>query len=347
MTTHLSDFDYELPEDRVAQVPADNRADSRLLVLGPEPEHLQFEEVVSKIPSNAVLVVNDTRVIRARLFGKKPTGGAVELLLLAPHEDGTWLAMGKSSKPLRPGMDLSVEDERVQIVDKRTADGLLVLRFSSDPFGVMERYGHLPLPGYIERKEGAVAADFERYQTLFASQPGAVAAPTAGLHFSEGIVKCLAAKGVQVLPLTLHVGMGTFRPVKTENIDEHVMHEERYRLSQELADSLLLAQREQRPVFAVGTTVVRALESAALLPGGLGSAANQWHKTSLFIRPGFPFQVVNRLITNFHLPKSTLLMMVCAFAGYEQVMAGYKEAIERSYRFFSYGDAMLLSRRNE
>ena len=240
-------------------------------------------------------------------------------------------------------MVISVGNHDVKIVEKRSEDGLLVLAFDCSALELMEEHGQLPLPPYIERQNGPASKDLERYQTTYASELGAVAAPTAGLHFDDAIFAELADKNIQVASLTLHVGMGTFRPVKTEAIDDHVMHQERYQLSKGLAASLKKAGEEGRPVVAVGTTVVRALESAARLEGGF-DAATAWQKTALFIRPGFRFRAVTHLVTNFHLPKSTLLMMVSAFIGHEKMMTVYREAIEKQYRFYSYGDAMLLER---
>lgn len=318
------DYDYTLPHPQIAQVPADRRDASRLMVVGADDPHRAFAALPELVPDDAVVVVNDTRVIPARLLGRKSTGGAIELLLVEPAAGG-WLCMARASKPVRRGTEIELSDgTRAQVL--AAADGLVQVQFERDALDVARDIGSVPLPPYIERDTGPTEADRERYQTVYAREPGAVAAPTAGLHFTEDILSRL-----DLHRLTLHVGPGTFAPVRSESIDEHRMHAERF----DVPVSTFDATRSGRPVVAVGTTVVRALESAT----GPGPG-----RTDLFITPGYRFERVDLLVTNFHLPRSTLLMMVCAFAGYDRVMAAYRDAVAADYRFYSYGDAMLLER---
>jgi len=328
------DFHYELPAELIAQVPADRRDGSRLLHVGAGGcEDCAFGDVARLLPNDAVVVVNDTRVIPARLRAHKPTGGAVELLLLerigADGAGERWRAMARSSKPLRAGAIVAIDGggPPVEIASPRDEEGLVEVRLPEPAEQLLARWGQVPLPPYIERPDGTTAEDLERYQTVYARAAGAVAAPTAGLHFTRELLDGLG----EVAPITLHVGPGTFAPVRVDDLDAHVMHAERFEIPERTAR--LVASG--RPVVAVGTTVVRALEAAAR--GDRGA-------TKLFIRPGFRFQVVDHLITNFHLPESTLLMLVCAFGGYDRVMAAYRHAVSSGYRFYSYGDAMLLSR---
>lgn len=339
-----ADYFFDLPEESIAQVPAQKRDASRLL-------HLQdqglvdrsFKEFANQLPEDAILVVNDTRVIRARLHTKKPSGGAVELLVLQPSADPQiWRCLAKSSKAIRQDTLLSLHgsDLKLRVASERSADGSIEVEFPSEIFALLEAHGELPLPPYIARPEGDSEADRERYQTLFAKQEGAVAAPTAGLHFSEEVLESLEARGITRASVTLHVGLGTFAPVRVDSLDDIELHEERYIIPDETAK--LIASG--RPVVAVGTTVVRALESASMGGRELKTGPG---RTSIFISPGYKFQVVDHLLTNFHLPNSTLLMLVCAFAGYEKVLAAYNHAVANGYRFYSYGDAMLLSRETE
>jgi S-adenosylmethionine:tRNA ribosyltransferase-isomerase len=338
----VADYHYDLPPERIAQAPRDRRDASRLLDVAGLADRA-FTDLPQLLPEGAVLVVNDTRVIPARLAARKPTGGAVELLLLEPadpaHPSGPWTALARSSKPLRPGAELMIldgaGDESVRARILRAGDGTVDVDFDAPPLELAERHGEVPLPPYIERP--ADRSDRDRYQTVYAASDGAVAAPTAGLHFTAELLAALADRDITCAPLTLHVGLGTFAPVRVESLRDHHMHRERYSIPPATAE--LVASG--RPVVAVGTTVVRALEAAALGPRRVAAGPGS---TDLFIGPGFDFQVVDHLVTNFHLPGSTLLVLVCAFAGYERVMAAYRHALAGDYRFFSYGDAMLLSR---
>ncbi len=335
-----SDYAFDLPEDLIAQVPAQKRDASRLLhVQSDGLADRQFTEFAQLIPDNAVLVVNDTRVIRARLHTTKETGGAVELLVLEPTSNPSqWRCLAKSSKPLRDGAALTLVGTSIvlQVIGGRSADGSVVVHFPDDVFAVLEAHGELPLPPYIARPQGDTEADRNRYQTLFAKEQGAVAAPTAGLHFSEEVLASLDTRGITKASVTLHVGLGTFAPVRVDSLEDIVLHEERYTIPQSTAE--LIASG--RPVVAVGTTVVRALESASL--GGKKLQVGPG-RTQIFISPGYAFQAVDHLLTNFHLPASTLLMLVSAFAGYDRVMAAYAHAVANQYRFYSYGDAMFLT----
>lgn len=355
------DYHFELPPEQIAQAPAERRDGSRLLVLGPDgtPRDRVFPEIVTLLPEDAVVVVNDTRVLPARLRARKGSGGAVELLFLEQvHGQGeVWRCMARSSKPLRPGMRLDVvgpgvdgryadTGDAVTVLRGRDEDGTVLIEIAGSGQALLERAGELPLPPYIARPVGPTSADAERYQTVFARAPGAVAAPTAGLHFTPAILDALEARGCSIAFLTLHVGPGTFVPVRAERIDDHEMHPERYEVP--AATAALVASG--RPVVAVGTTCVRALESAARAAADLdGEGAGRRlvtgpGETRLFITPGYRFRAVDWLVTNFHLPESTLLMLVCAFAGHARVMRAYLHAVAAGYRFFSYGDAMLAAR---
>ena len=334
------DYLYELPGDCIAQHPADRRDGSRLLAVGREQrEDHRFSAIVDLVPADAVLVVNDTRVIKARLRVHKPSGGAAELLFLEPAgaRDGHWRCLARGKK-LGLGSELLVDGDGalITVVSARAADNTLIVAVDGDVEALLERHGEVPLPPYIARPDGTSPDDRERYQTVYARAPGAVAAPTAGLHFTHELMTVLGERGCTVTPVTLHVGWGTFAPIRAA-ADDHEMHAERYVVPAQTAE--LVASG--RPVVAVGTTVVRALESAAVGAHRVRSGAAV---TRLFIRRGYDFRVVDQLITNFHLPGSTLLMMVCAFAGYERVMAAYRHAVASGYRFYSYGDAMLLRR---
>jgi S-adenosylmethionine:tRNA ribosyltransferase-isomerase len=341
------DYSYVLPPERIAQVPAGERAASRLLVVRSTAlEDRGFAEIGSLLPAGSVIVMNDSRVIPARLHTRKPTGGAVELLFLEPREargdtEGErWQCLARSHKPLRPGTHLAAcgSPATIVVASERAADSTLEVVVSGCAVhDLLDAAGEVPLPPYIERPEGPTPADRERYQTVYADEPGAVAAPTAGLHFTHDLLTDLRRRGCALARLTLHVGWGTFAPVRDEDLDAHVMHAERYSIPEETAT--LLASG--RPVVAVGTTVVRALESAAAETGEVAPGSGV---TRLFIRPGFRFRAVDHLITNFHLPGSTLLMLVAAFAGHERIMHAYRHAVAEGYRFYSYGDAMLLER---
>lgn len=338
---NLSDFDFSLPPELIAQRPLTERTASRLLrVHAPSLQDLHFGEIENLIRPGDVLVFNNTRVLKARLFGRKPTGGKVELLIERVLDTHQALALVRTSHPPQPGQEilLGAEDNAVRVVVRGRQDNFFVVEFSAEVLPTLEALGHLPLPPYIQHSDAA--EDLTRYQTVYASAPGAVAAPTAGLHFSEPLLQRLRQRGVQLAQLTLHVGAGTFQPVRTDDLRQHVMHRERYVIDEATAQQINDARAQGARVIAVGTTSLRALESNAQ-EGKLRAGSGE---TALFITPGFKFQIVDRLITNFHLPKSTLFMLVCAFAGYEHMHAAYAHAIAARYRFFSYGDAMWLQR---
>ncbi len=347
----VADFDFHLPEGLIAQHPAAERSASRLLDgRGETPVDRIFRELPGLLRAGDLLVSNDTRVVKARLFGEKPTGGKVELLIERVLQGAEVVAHMKVSKKPPVGTTLAmVGGFGATLLGRWPAEDGPLFRFrleapgtDATPYDLMERHGHMPLPPYIERhqqdEDAADAAEDERrYQTVFARAPGAVAAPTAALHFDEGVLAALDAQGVQRATVTLHVGAGTFQPVKVDRIAEHHMHSERYEVPAATQQAIADTHARGGRVVAVGTTTVRTLESWAKS----GEAAGD---TAIFITPGFDFRVVDLLITNFHLPKSTLMMLVSAFAGYERIMALYRHAITHQYRFFSYGDAMLLER---
>ncbi len=337
----LSDFDYELPDELIAQAPLASRRGSRLMHLDGVSgtiSNYRFEDLVDFFRPGDLLVFNDTRVIKARLFGVKDTGGKVEIMIDRVLDADRALAMLRASRTPKPGQRVIIDDGVHLNIESREND-LFVLTFPENVFAVLDRFGQVPLPPYIGRSPDA--ADEARYQTVYAAYPGAVAAPTAGLHFDETMVERLAQAGIESAYVTLHVGAGTFLPVREENVDRHTMHAEWYRIPEATVQALERTKARSGRVCAVGTTSLRALESAACETGAVcaGSA-----ETRLFIRPGFRFRVVQRLLTNFHLPRSTLLMLVAAFAGLDNVMRAYHHAVQERYRFFSYGDAMLLER---
>ncbi len=347
-TLGLSDFDFALPPELIAQHPAEERSASRLLDGRTDPPHdLAFRDLPSLLREGDLLVVNDTRVLKARLLGRKTSGGAVEALVERIEADGTVLAHVRASKRPLPGSGIRFADAfDAEVIGRGGADAsLFVLRFTGDPHALLEAHGHVPLPPYITRGDGADGADdARRYQTVFARHPGAVAAPTAALHFDEAVLAALAARGIERTAITLHVGAGTFQPVRSESLQAHVMHSERYEVTAAAAAAIARVRKRGGRVVAVGTTSLRALESAALQspPGAPLQPASG--DTDIFITPGFCFRVADLLLTNFHLPKSTLMMLVSAFSGHAHVMALYRHAIASRYRFFSYGDAMLLER---
>jgi S-adenosylmethionine:tRNA ribosyltransferase-isomerase len=339
-----SDFDYELPPDRIAQNPAP-RGESRLLVLDREgaDRHRRVRDLPDLLRPGDLLVLNNTKVIPARLFGRRPGGGQIEILLTARAGDRDWDALVKPGRRARVGTIIALDETLTAEVLEKEDTGRHRLRFSEPIEPHLERLGHMPLPPYIQRADEA--EDRDRYQTVWAKTPGAIAAPTAGLHFTQEILDRLTAAGIERAEVTLHVGLGTFKPVTAEKVEDHRMDSERWEVPEATAEAIRRTQTEGGRVVAIGTTVVRTLESAALAGGGevqAGSGA-----TELFITPGFRFRAVDVLLTNFHLPKSTLLMLVSAFAGKERVMAGYAEAIREEYRFYSYGDAMLVERNRE
>lgn len=353
----LSDFDYYLPEHLIAQRPTPERTDSRLLQLLAEgPVHGVFTDLSQRLNAGDLLVLNDTKVIKARLQAVKDSGGGAEILLervllpakgdISAHSLDA-LCQVRVSKPLKAGRVLRVGSVEIECVGREGE--FYHLRFPEPVYDFMERHGELPLPPYIRRgqNEDGMAADTEaideeRYQTVFAENLGAVAAPTAGLHFSAAFLRGLQQQGVEQARITLHVGAGTFQPVRQEDLSSHIMHEEHYQIDRSVVEHIQRTKAAGGRVVAVGTTVIRTLEAAAVsgsLQAGTGS-------TRLFITPGYDFQVVDALITNFHLPKSTLMMLVSAFGGFDAVMAAYAEAVNEGYRFFSYGDAMFIERAN-
>jgi S-adenosylmethionine:tRNA ribosyltransferase-isomerase len=349
-----ADFDYDLPPDLIAQTPPPTRGDSRLLLVprvyarhpersegSPDRAHfrdLRFADLVALIPAGDLLVVNSTRVRHARLLGQRPGGGAAEVLLIHPSTDDTWVAMGSPGSAMKPGKRISLDDrisiETIAVLD----DGMRQVRFiGATAADAVAQFGRVPLPPYIAH--APTPEDTERYQTVYAARVGSVAAPTAGLHFTDALLAELRSRGVEIGALDLEVGPGTFRPLEDGDIDGHVMHAERFEIGVELANAIAAVRVRGGHVWAVGTTVVRALESAARDDGTVSTGAAE---TRLMIAPGYTFRIVDRLVTNFHLPRSTLLMLVAAFAGYDTTMAAYAHAVAQRYRFYSYGDAMCI-----
>ena len=327
----LSEFDYALPGELIAQHPARERSASRLLHLDAKTgalADLSFRDLPELVDARDCVVLNDTRVVKARLFGRKPSGGAVEIFVERAVDARHALALLRAGHSPKAGSDVLIGEVRASVLGR--SGELYRLRFSEDVERVLERHGQVPLPPYIAHP--AAGEDAERYQTVYAANPGAVAAPTAGLHFDAALLERLRRRGAHLAKLTLHVGIGTFQPVRSERVEEHRMHSERFHIP-----SATLEAIAGRRVLAVGTTVLRALETFALRGSREG-------ETDLFVTPGFAFRVVERLLTNFHLPKSTLLMLVSAFAGRDNIRRAYEHAIAQRYRFFSYGDAMLIER---
>jgi S-adenosylmethionine:tRNA ribosyltransferase-isomerase len=343
---HTADFQYDLPTELIAQQPLPDRGGSRLLVVrrdastqaGPSLVDSQFDHLPDLISSGDLLVVNTTRVRHARLLGTRPSGGPAEVLLLHPAAGDTWLAIGRPGTALRPGKRITLGPEAsIETVEVLSNGNRLVRFVGITAEAAMSRYGQLPLPPYIDRPPNQL--DESRYQTIYAQAEGSVAAPTAGLHFTAGLLERLAQAGVQIEGLDLQVGTGTFKPVEVEDPAQHEMHPERYTIPPGLARRIQLVRQAGNRVWAVGSTVVRALESAVRSDGSIQPGEAE---TRLLILPGYRFRVVDRLITNFHLPRSTLLMLVCAFAGRELALAAYQHAVAARYRFYSYGDAMVI-----
>lgn len=353
----VADFDFELPPESIAQQPPAERGQSRMLAMDRMSGALRdthFSEFPSLLRAGDVLVLNDSRVIPARLYARrtlrrekeKPTG-RIEVMLTEPAGENEWRALVRPGRKIAIGERLVFPDAAGQSVleadvIERGAFGERLLRFAptADFFSAIEQIGHIPLPPYIHREDAG--EDRERYQTVFARERGSVAAPTAGLHFTAEILEAIAAKGVEIVRVTLHVGLGTFAPLRVERVDEVRLHSESYSLSQTATEAINRAKQEGRRVVAVGTTVVRTLEAAALRSGA-GELTPYFGRTDIFIRPGFKFRTVNALLTNFHLPQSSLLMLVSAFAGREHVLSAYQHAVRTGYRFFSYGDCMFLT----
>jgi S-adenosylmethionine:tRNA ribosyltransferase-isomerase len=354
----LSDFDFSLPENLIAQNPPEIRGNSRLMVCSKTQKilHQNFSAIEALIQANDVLVINNTKVLKARLHGKKASGGKIEVMLERILDDKRFTAMIRASKAPKEGSDILIAGQhRAQVIAKH---GMMYeLRLAPDTLEldqILDQHGQLPLPPYITHT--ATTQDEQRYQTVFAQEPGAVAAPTAGLHFTDELLARIKQRGTRILNLTLHVGAGTFLPVKSDDVENHVMHSERFSIQAEVIAALLQTKAQGGRIIAVGTTSLRALEAWASetqcnlnTPEGLEQAqlytqTGYSGDTQIFIKPGYTFKVVDRLITNFHLPKSTLLMLVSAFAGQAHIFHAYQEAIEQGYRFFSYGDAMWLEK---
>ena len=336
----LTDFDYPLPAELIAQTPIAERSASRLLLVGDErDEHLRFSDLLNELAPDDLLVVNDTQVLKARMTARKDSGGVAEVLLERIENEFEALCQVRVSKPLKPGRTLRVgadaeTEAELTMLDRQGE--FYRLKFSEPVLEVLDNHGAMPLPPYIDADAAEAAEPAEkRYQTVYAREPGAVAAPTAGLHFTDALLAAIRSKGVGVVAITLHVGAGTFQPVRVEDVQDHKMHSERYTISPTTRAAIDACTGR---VVAVGTTVVRALESAAARGEDAGD-------TDIFITPGFQFQAVDALITNFHLPKSTLLMLVAAFTGYDRMRRAYASAVAERYRFFSYGDAMFIPRR--
>ena len=336
----LSDFMYDLPEERIAQTPVEPRDHSRLMVLHRDThaiEHRHFFDIVEYLNPGDVLVINETKVIPARLYGERPTGGAVEVLLLKQLGPKRWETLVRPGKKLKPGAEVIFGDGRLtcRVLESTDVGGRIVEFACEGSFeAALDALGEMPLPPYIHEK----LEDRDRYQTVYAKQDGSAAAPTAGLHFTPELLARIREKGVDIVPVLLHVGLGTFRPVKVENIEEHEMHSEYFEVTQEAADRVNAARDRGGRIIAVGTTSVRTLESAA----EDGRLVAKRGDTSIFIKPGYRFQLVDALITNFHLPGSTLIMLVSALWDRERILEAYKIAVEAEYRFFSFGDAMLI-----
>lgn len=343
--SRVSDYAYDLPPDRIARYPSEQRDGSRLLVVRPAPaplEDLHFRDIDALFEAGDLLVVNESRVLPARLLGAKPTGADAQVLLTRPADpadETVWEALVRPGRKLRPGSEVIVSDDlAVEILDHAPGGGRLVrLRTSMDVDAALHAFGRMPLPPYIDRD--AEALDAERYQTVYARTPGSVAAPTAGLHFTDGLLARLSQRGVARAAVTLHVGIGTFRPIEVEDPADHVMHHESWEVPETAARAVAEARDRGGRIWAVGTTAVRTLEAAADARGRVRPGKGT---TDLFIRPPRSLAVVDGLITNFHLPQSTLLMLVASLAGYDRTMEAYRHAVARGYRFYSYGDAMVI-----
>ena len=352
---NISEFDYELPEELIAQMPSDKRENSKMMVLNSVEqtiEHKHFYDITDYLDDNCILVLNNTKVLPARLYGFKETGAKIEVFLLEAVNNETknentslWKALIKPSKRVKPGNIIKISEElSVKAIQRMEDDGewLVELNFDGDLFEILHKVGNIPLPPYIERKvqsEELKHFDMERYQTVYAKDEGSVAAPTAGLHFTQEILDKLKAKGVEIVYITLNVGLGTFRPVKCENILDHKMHSETFEITKDAADRINKAKSEGKKLVAVGTTTVRTLETAYQKYGCIKACHDH---SELFIYPPYEFKVIDKLITNFHLPKSTLLMLVSALAGKDFIFNAYQEAVKHHYRFFSYGDCMYI-----
>ena len=333
----LSDYDYHLPKELIAKYPVEPRDACRLMVLNRKDKSIQhkiFRDIVDYIEEGDLLVLNDTKVIPARLKGKKETGAKIEIFLLRPYEENVWEVLIKNIKRLKEGQKVIIaEDFKAELIEKYEEGKAKVKLIGKNVNELIKKYGHIPLPPYIEREDEEKDKDY--YQTVFAKKEGAVASPTAGLHFTKELLEKLEKKGVKKVFCTLHVGLGTFRPIQTEDITKHKMHEEFYQIPEETIKEIEKTKKKGKKVIAVGTTVVRTLETYA-------KTGKKEGFSNLFIYPPYEFKIVDALITNFHLPKSTLLLLVSAFAGKDFIFKAYNDAVEKKYRFFSYGDAMLI-----
>lgn len=343
----IHDYDYELPKELIAQLPSEKRENCRMMVLDRQTksiEHKHFYDILDYFDENDVLVLNNTKVIPARLFGKKNTGANIEVFLLKQISDKVWEVLINPSKRVKEESLIDISPDLYVKVLTRQNEGkwLVELHYDGDFYQILDKVGNIPLPPYIERTMTDAqlkALDYDRYQTVYAEKEGSVAAPTAGLHFTRDLLKKLEEKGVTICYVTLNVGLGTFRPVKVENILEHKMDSEEYEISKQTAEIIMNAKKQGKRITAVGTTTVRTLESCMQKYDEILEVVDD---STLFIYPGFEFKVIDRLITNFHLPKSTLLMLVSALAGKDYIFKAYKEAIEKKYKFYSYGDCMLI-----
>ncbi len=343
----VSEFDYQLPEDLIAQTPSEKRDECRMMVLDKQHqtiEHKHFFDIVDYLDENCVLVLNNTKVIPARLYGHKDTGALIEIFLLKELENKQWEALIKPAKRVKVGVEVKIADCLSVKMIERLDEGKWIVELIYDGllYEVLDKVGNIPLPPYIERKmtdDERKSLDYERYQTVYAKNEGSVAAPTAGLHFTQEILDKLAKKGVEIIYVNLTVGLGTFRPVKCEDVLDHKMDSEEFEISKDAADAINRAKANGKKIVAVGTTSVRTLETAYQQFGEIKECKSA---SRLFIYPPYEFKVVDNLITNFHLPKSTLLMLVSALEGKEFIFRAYKEAIEKQYKFYSYGDCMLL-----
>lgn len=342
----LSEFDYHLPQELIAQKPADKRECSKMMVLDRSyqaVEHKYFYEIVDLLTPNDLLVINNTKVIKARVFAKKDTGANIEIFILRAIDDTTWECLLKPSKRIKSATKLYLKNNfEVDVVDS-IGDGKWIIKTPSEFETILNEVGNMPLPPYIKREEvdENQNLDNERYQTVYAKNPGAVAAPTAGLHFTPEIIQALKSKGVNIAEVTLHVGLGTFKPVMAENIEDHVMHQEYYHLAEESSNVINSYKSSGKRIIAVGTTSIRVLETISNGNNGKILPSSGW--SDIFIYPGYKFKVIDGCITNFHLPGSTLLMLVSALAGKEFILDAYKKAIKHNYRFYSYGDCMFIT----
>lgn len=336
-----TEFDYQLPKELIAQEPAAKRDESRLLILNRQTGEITetiFHEIVNYLSPNDLLVLNDTKVIPARIFGFLDTNRKVELLLLREIEPGIWEALSRPARKVKPGVKIKFNSFEAEVLERKDS-GIRIVKFSSNGVkNLLNEYGEIALPPYIRKK----CDEINRYQTIYGNKEGAIAAPTAGLHFTQELIKSIRAKGIETVFLTLHAGLGTFRPVKVETVEEHKMYPEEFEISSASAEKINRAKSGGKRIVAVGTTVVRALEAQAYQQSHNWAVKTSKGLTNLYIYPGYNFKIVDALITNFHLPKSTLLMLVCAFADKEQIFKTYDYAIAHRVRFYSFGDAMMI-----